>query len=182
MCGLWKQKVFHWPDPCAEQLKESTTILNSCWLQDVFAWPQLCRGACWTPAAALQFREQLHVLSMHTSGLGGRQGRGLALGKRHGYMEPHPSAWETPGLGLGSDVQGFNWSWSDQILSKGCEVTLGSRGLELGQSPCPALGDSKCQHPLWWDWGKPGIRTWVAGSWLLLGDVAFLLCAPRVPL
>lgn len=64
-----------------------------------------------------------------------------------------PLLGKPPGLGLGSDVhnKGFSWSRGDQILSKGCEVTLGSQGLELGQSPCPALGDSKCQHLLRWD-------------------------------
>lgn len=92
MCGLWKQKVFNWPDPCAEQLEESTAILNSCWLQNVFAWPWLCSGACGTPAAALQFRNQL---SLHSPGLGHSQGEGLALEKQRGHVEPQPSAWET---------------------------------------------------------------------------------------
>lgn len=154
MCGLWKQKVFDWPDPCAEQLKESTTILNSCWLQNVFAWPGLCCGACWTPAAALQFRNQLHVLSVHTPGLGGCQGQGLALEKHHGHMEPQPCAWEAP----------LAWALGLTCIIK---ALVGARVLKswvrAARSPWAAMG---------WSWvslraqplGTPSVSVCVDGT------------------
>lgn len=81
MCGLWKQKVFNWP----EQLKESTR-------KTPVDFRLGCAWGCRSPAAAL------HVVTSWACMHWGWQ-------QQRGHVEPQPLCLgNPPGLGLGSDL------------------------------------------------------------------------------